>query len=214
MNQNKIQYLKNASTWCYFFVTLSYHSYAQQTDSIFKNYNKIELEKIDSVIKKYDEKDKLKYLSILPNLSYNLKQNVFNVGISLSNLSNYYQTKKRNEIEMEKLHFQLIENKNNSIDNFSIEYESITNTYEVLRLELDNRKISEELFNLKKSQYVNNKITLETWLMIQDNYQKSSILLVVKCKNLIAKMKQFELKIKNSCFEQEFKYLSINLPNQ
>jgi len=214
MNQNKIQYLKNASTWCYFFVTLSYHSYAQQTDSIFKNYNKIELAKIDSVIKKYDEKDKLKYLSILPNLSYNLNQNVFNVGISLSNLSNYYQTKKRNEIEMEKLHFQLIENKNNSIDKFSIEYESITNTYEVLRLELDNRKISEELFNLKKSQYVNNKITLETWLMIQDNYQKSSILLVVKCKNLIAKMKQFELKIKNSCFEQEFKYLSINLPNQ
>ena len=153
-------------------------------------------------------------MSILPNFSYNVKQNVFNVGLSLSNLSNYYQTKKRNEIEIEKLHFQLIENKNNSLDKFALEYESIINAYEILRLELDNRKLSQELFNLKKSQYENNKITLETWLSVQNDFQKANILLIAKCKNQIAKMKQFELKIKNSCFDQEFKYLSINIPNQ
>lgn len=199
---------------CNIFFIIFSHSYSQQNDSIYKNYNKIEIKKIDSVIKKYAEKDKLKYLSILPNLSYNLKQNVFNVGISLSNLSNYYQTKKRNEIEIEKLHFQLIENKNNSIEKITNEYEQIIDSYEILRLELDNKKLSEEIFNLKKSQYENNKITLETWLMIQDNYQKTNIVIIGKCRNIISKMKQFELKIKNSCFEQEFKYLSINVPNQ
>ncbi|CAA9203364.1 hypothetical protein FLACOL7796_04706 [Flavobacterium collinsii] len=199
---------------CNIFFIIFSHCYSQQTDSIYKNYNKIETKKIDSVIKKYAEKDKLKYLSILPNFSYNLRQNVFNVGISLSNLSTYYQTKKRNEIEIEKLHFQLIEKKNNSIEKFTNEYEQIIDSYEILRLELDNKKLSEEIFNLKKSQYENNKITLETWLTIQDNYQKTNIVIVGKYRNIISKMKQFELKIKNSCFDQEFKYLSINVPNQ
>lgn len=211
-------YNNNRLSFIYLFTviygSLNFQCYGQNLDTIFKNYIKIENIKIDSIVRFNSETDKLKYLSVLPNFSYNANQNKFGIGISLSNLSTYYQAKKRNQIELQKLYFQLNEIKNSSIEKFTKEYEQIIDAYEILRLELDNKKLSEEIFNLKKSQYENNKITLETWLMIQDNYQKTNIIIIGKCRNIISKMKQFELKIKNSCFDQEFKYLSINVPNQ
>ena len=144
---------------------------------------------------------------LLPNLSYNPIDNSFGLGINLSNFSNYFQTKKRNEIEAEKLKFQLLENQNKKLENLQIEFELIQNSFEILILEIKNTTITKEIYNLKKSQYENNKITLEMWLNVQNDYQKYNLLLFAKRKNLITKMKSFELKIKNSCFLQELNKL-------
>jgi hypothetical protein len=195
------------------FIILNYHSFAQKSDTIFKNYKKIESQKIDSIANFNKQKDNYKYLAILPSINYNVIDNSFGVGVNLSNFSNYYQTKKRNEIEAEKLKFQLLDAQNKALENLSNEYELILNTFEILRLELDNTTLAKEIFNLKKSQYENNKITLEMWLNVQNDFQKMNLLLFAKRKNLITKMKQFEVKIKSPCFRQELEYLSIKITN-
>ena len=171
------------------------------------NFNQTEVKKIDSIINFNQQKNSYKYLVLLPNLSYNPIDNSFGLGINLSNFSNYFQTKKRNEIESEKLKFQLLENQNKKIENLQNEFELIQNSFEILILEIQNTAITKEIFNLKKSQYENNKITLEMWLNVQNDYQKYNLLLFAKRKNLITKMKSFELKIKNSCFLQELNKL-------
>ena len=176
-------------------------------DLDLSNFNKAQVKKIDSIINFNKQKDSYKYLVLLPSLNYNPIDNSFGLGINLSNFSNYFQTKKRNEIESEKLKFQLLENQNKKIENLQNEFELIQNSFEILILEIQNTAITKEIFNLKKSQYENNKITLEMWLNVQNDYQKYNLLLFAKRKNLITKMKSFELKIKNSCFLQELNKL-------
>jgi predicted O-linked N-acetylglucosamine transferase (SPINDLY family) len=182
-----------------------------QNDSIFEKFTKIETQRIDSVVYRQTEKGNLKYLAALPNIGYNMETNSLNVGISFSNILGYYQTKKRNEIELEKLRFQLIDSQKNILDKLANEYEIITNTFEVLKVEFDNSKITDEIFNLKKKQYDNNKITLEMWLNVQNDHLKNKLQLFARNKNLITKIKYFQAKIKSSCLEKELEYLSKNL---
>jgi hypothetical protein len=133
------------------------------------------------------------------------------VGISFSNILGYYQTKKRNEIELEKLRFQLIDSQKNTLDNLANEYEIIINTFEILKIEYDNSKITNEIFSLKKKQYDNNKITLEEWLNVQNDHLKNKLQFFAKSKNLIAKIKYFQAKIKTTCLTKELDYLFANL---
>jgi hypothetical protein len=184
-----------------------------QNDSIFKDFTKIESQRIDSVVLRQTEKGHLKYLAALPNIGYNMETNSLNVGISFSNILGYYQTKKRNEIELEKLRFQLIDSQKNTLDKLANEYEIITNTFEILKVEFDNSKITDEIFNLKKKQYDNNKITLEDWLNVQNIYLKNKLQFFAKNKNLIAKIKYFQAKIKSPCLKKELEYLLANLSN-
>lgn len=188
--------------------------FGQNKNTFLSVIEKNQNQKIDSLINFNTDKDKLQYLALLPSINYNFLDNNFNVGISLSNLSNYYQNKQRNKIELEKLRFQLTEKKENDLFELEKEYELIQDTYEILKLELDNSSLTKEIFNLKKAQYENNKITLEDWLNVQKNNQDRNLVIFAKHKNLISKMKQFEVKIKNPCFKKELEYLSVNSTNQ
>lgn len=177
---------------------------------IEKNKN----QKIDSLIGFNTDKNKLEYLAVLPSINYNFLDNSFNVGVSISNLANFYQNKQRNKIELERLKFQLTEKKENELLGLEKEYELIIDTFEILKLEFDNTALTMEIFNLKKTQYENNKITLEDWLNVQKNNQDKNLIFFAKSKNLISKMKQFEVKIKSSCFKKEIDYLLLNTTNK
>lgn len=189
-------------------------AFGQNKNSVLSEIEKDKNKKIDSLIGFNTDKNKLEYLAVLPSINYNFLDNTFNVGVSLSNLANFYQNKQRNKIELERLKFQLTEKKENDLFELEKEYELILDTYEVLKLELDNTTLTKEIFNLKKAQYENNKITLEDWLNVQKNFQDRNLVLFAKRKNLISKMKQFEIKVKSSCFLQELQYLATNLTNQ
>ena len=179
-----------------------------QTDSIFANFKKHEIQKIDSVTSFNKEKYSLKYLSLLPSLNYDLRNNSVGVGISFSNISNFLQQSKRNQIETQKLHFQLVQRLDLKMEKLENDYNLLHNTFELIQLENENFILSKELFNLKKSQYENNKIPLETWLAVQESHKSKSASLLAKSKSLAAKMKAFELKIKSPCFRQELLKLS------
>jgi hypothetical protein len=187
--------------------------FGQNKNAVFSEVEKYKNQKIDSLIGFNTDKNKLEYLAVLPSINYNFLDNTFNVGVSLSNLANFYQNKQRNKIELERLKFQLTEKKENDLFELEKEYELIQDTYEVLKLELDNTTLTTEIFNLKKAQYENNKITLEDWLNVQKNFQDRNLVLFAKRKNLISKMKQFEIKVKSSCFLQELQCLAITPTN-
>ena len=171
-------------------------------------------QKIDSLINFNTDKKKLEYLSVLPSVNYDFLAHTFSVGISISNLSNFYQNKQRNRIELERLKFQLQEKKENDLLVLEKEYELIQDAFAVLKLELENTSLVKEIYNLKKSQYENNKITLEDWLNVQKNNQDRNLVIFSKRKSLISKMKHYQVKTKSACFQQEIDYLSINQTNQ
>jgi len=201
--------LKNI-IFCIILYQYSSYIYAQTKNPILYNFEKNHNQRIDSLIQFNSDKNKLEYLAVLPSVNYNFFEKTFNVGVSLSNLASFYQNKQRNKVELERLRFQLTEKKENDLFNLEKEYELIQDTYEILKLELDNTSLSMEIFNLKKAQYENNKITLEDWLNVQKNNQDRNLVIFAKRKNLISKMKQFEMKIKSNCFKKELEYLSIN----
>jgi len=184
--------------------------FAQNKNPLFATVEKIKSQKIDSLIRFNTDKNKLQYLALLPSLNYNFLESNFSVGVSISNLSNFYQNKQRNKVELERLKLQLTEKKENDLFKLETEYELILDTYEILKLELDNTTLTKEIFNLKKAQYENNKITLEEWLNVQKNFQDRNLVILAKRKNLTSKMKHFEVKIKSPCFKEQIEFLSIN----
>ncbi len=173
-------------------------------------YEEAQDQKIDSLIYFNTETNKFQYLALLPSINYNFLDKTFNVGISVSNLSSFYQNKQRNKIELEKLKFQLIEKKENDILALEREYELLIDSYDILKLELENSSLTNEIFLLKKAQYENNKINLEEWLNVQKIYQARKLTIIVKSKSLISKMKYFQTKIQNPCFANEINYLSTH----
>lgn len=187
---------------------------SQSSNPLFTKVEKIKSQKIDSLISFNSDKNKLQYLALLPSLNYNFLESNFSVGISISNLSNFYQNKQRNKIELERLKLQLNEKKDNDLFKLETEYELILDTYEILNLELENTTLTTEIFNLKKAQYENNKITLEDWLNVQKNLQDRNLVILAKRKNISSKMKRFEAKIKSPCFQKEIERLSITSTNQ
>jgi len=191
-----------------------YFAFGQNKNALFYEIEKSKSQKIDSLINFNTDKNKLQYLALLPSVNYNFLENNFNVGISISNLSNFYQNKQRNKVELERLKLQLTEKKENDIFKLETEYQLIQDTYEILSLELNNTTLTQEIFNLKKAQYENNKINLEEWLNVQQNFHDRNLLILAKRTNLISKMKQFEIKVKNSCFKKEIENLSINPNNK
>ena len=183
--------------------------FAQNKNLVLSDFEKSKNQKIDSLIRFNTDKNKLEYLAVLPSINYNFIENSFNVGVSLSNLANFYQNKQRNKIELERLKFQLDEKKEKDIAALEQEYELIKDTYDILILELNNTALAEEIFNLKKAQYDNNKITLEEWLNVQKSTQDRVLLLLTKVKKIALKMNEFQGKIKNECYKKELDYLAL-----
>lgn len=186
-------------------------SFAQNSNPVLAQIDRIKTNKIDSLVNFNADKNKLQFLALLPSINYNLADNSFNVGISVSNLGNYYQNKQRNKIELERLRFQLSEYKERSLLILDKEYELLLDTYDLIKMELDNAALTDDIYNLKKAQYDNNKINLEEWLNVQKNYQEKKTLLIYKRKNLMSKMEIFEKKIESNCFDNQIRFLKANL---
>ena len=195
--------------WTSFFL-VSNHVAGQNSKSFLNVIENHKKKEIDSLLHFSKDKNKLEYLAVLPSFNYNFFENSFNVGISLSNLANFYQTKQRNKIELERLKFQLNDKKEKDIAALDQEYALLKDMFDILKLELENTTLAIEIFNLKKAQYDNNKITLEEWLNVQKNNQDRNLLLFSKNKSLATKMRLFEEKIKNNCFLEELKYLATH----
>lgn len=188
------------------FLCLAVHSGSYSQELLFK---KTELKKIDSVLEIYKTKDKYKYLNLLPSVNYDLLNNSFNVGFSLNGLSNYYQNKRRNKIELKKLETTLKANLSEEIQRKKEKTEAFKIELEILKNEINLFKIDFDLFQISKGKYKANEITTEEFLKLKKAYFS-------KKNSLKTKYLRQKIKLQNILFEKEnltkdlnqiFKYL-------
>lgn len=148
-------------------------SYSQQ----ISDYSKTQSDKIDSIVNSYSQKDKFKVLNFLPNVSFDALNNSFNVGFSLNGISNYYQQKKRNKIELAKLEQSLKERLEKEIEQIEIEIQSFQISYSTLSSEIELFQMDFDLFQISKGKYENKEISIEDFLKLKKAfvYKKNSL---------------------------------------
>jgi hypothetical protein len=156
-----------------------------------------EQHKIDSTLLLYQQKDKYKFLNLLPSVNYDALNNSFNVGFSLTGLANYYQQKRRNQIELAKLENSLSERLENKIEKLDLEKAAIKAALNSLENEALVFEIDVQLYEISKGKYKNAEITTEDFLKLKKVYLTRKNSLKNKLSKLLLKAKKIELKSKN-----------------
>lgn len=176
---------------------ISTFSHAQ----ILEAYQESKSIEIDSLIGAYSQTDKLKYLSLLPSISYDALNNAFNVGFSLNNLSVYFQNKQRNKIELARLEQSLHEELANDLDNLSLEIETFETEKEILKSEIELFKYDFDLFEISRGKYQNNEISSEEFIKLKRDFlsKKNSLKTAV----LKLKLKEEKIFIKTKSADRE-----------
>lgn len=166
-----------------------------------EDFKKVELKKIDTLLSLHKDRKSLVWLNLIPNISYNyqpiLDRNFISASLNLSSLASYFQTKKRNQVEVSKLKLLLNEKLENNVNSLYKDLEEIQRDSILIALEEENFNLSKELFDLKKQQYERDKITLENWLQIQQNHQSKVINLKAKKETYNIKKSNLIRKLKN-----------------
>lgn len=169
-----------------------------------QTYHEKEQLKIDSIVKVYQQKDKLKYLNLLPNVSYDLLNNSVNVGFSFATFSNYLQQKRRNKIQVEQLKARLNNSLDSKIERLEIKKEVFNISLNEFKNKLDLFEINNDLYKIESGKYKNSEITTEVFLISKKNFLQS----LNNLKSSFYKLKlQF---IKIQLLEQDFES-SLNL---
>lgn len=150
---------------CLFFIIFANcNSHAQNLDSLLIDYQAKEILHIDSICNAQKLESKYKWLNLLPSASYNVSSNSFNVGINLNSFANYYQQKKRNKIEIQKLRSQLLQRLDNRLISLQTQITEYQNQVQTLEFEQQQFAIAEELHAINSKKYENNQITLVAFL--------------------------------------------------
>lgn len=126
--------------------------------------------KNDSIIETYDLKNKHKYLSLIPSVSYDALNNSVNVGLNLSNFSNYFQQRHRSKIEVARLKVQLEEKAQREVENLQNEIEDFRINFLILENKINLFSIDFDLFKIQKGKYENAEITIEDFLIKKKSF--------------------------------------------
>lgn len=119
-----------------------------------------------------EKNDWSKYLSLAPNLNYDAINKSISVGLNLSNYSRFLIQEKRNKIEIEKLKLEFKNNLDQEINSLELNYFKIQSNIEIIKQELKNLVLMNELFQIKKKKFENNQINLESWISVKQNFLK------------------------------------------
>ena len=170
--------------------------WAQSFDSISQYYKQQQQKRIDTLISFSKTKNSNAWLNLLPSVNYGVDRSSLNIGISLSNFSNYYQQKQRNKIELAKLH-----------ENLEVRFQDklvkLENDYLKLQLEVklkeaDYKILANELeyVLLKKEQFKHHKLILENWLKIKQAFLQKLNRNTAAIENLLLQINRFKNKLK------------------
>ena len=169
--------------------------------------------KNDNVIKKFEQKNNLKWLSILPSFNYDIDNQSFNVGISFSNFSRYYQQKSRNKIQLAQLETRLEEKLSNDLEKLELKIESFKIDYDILKNKIDLFKFEFDLFQISKGKYANNEITSEEFLSLKITYLTKKNNLKNSLLKLQLKAKAIQQKTKSDTLLVSLNILSNSINN-
>ncbi|MBJ2173635.1 hypothetical protein JBL43_05260 [Aureibaculum sp. A20] len=189
----------------------SWTSTAQiEFDSIIQDYKNHQLQRMDTLTKLTKSKTGTAWLSLLPSVNYDIDNSSVNIGISLSNFSNYHQQKQRNLIEIQKLKESMKNQMDNELVRLENDYLKLIFEMQNLETEVNSLKLKTELFELKKSQFEHTKINLESYLKIKQTYHNALLNIDGSLDGLIIKIKNFQNRIKSqSKLSQEFQVMTL-----
>lgn len=159
-----------------FLYFLSNNLHAQNFQELLSDYHQIQLQKIDSILHRHKQKHSKKWLNLLPNIGYNAQnfnqKGSISIGVNLVSFSNYYLSRHRNRIEIEKLKVQLLDVLDRRIDVIKLRIDNYKKDEVVIHLEEKNLLLYQELYLIKQSQYEKNKINLEDWINFKISLSK------------------------------------------
>ena len=141
--------------------------FAKQKDSLF--------------LHNYEQKKA--WTALLPSISYSQNSGI-NVGFSLSNISNFAQSKRRNEIELQRYQLQLLEASKNDSIRTADAHSKIDNDLDLILADIDVLKIYEQLQEIYHGQYSANEISTEVYLQKQISIQRARSSVLRKLKRL------------------------------
>lgn len=145
------------SVFCLIFYNYIFH--AQNLDSLLIDYQLKEISQINEICDSQKLNEKSKWLNLLPSVSYSATGNTFSVGINLNSFSNYFQQKKRNKIEIEKLRTQLLQRLDAQILQLNQKINDYFTQSALLQIENEKLRIAKELHQINRKKYENNQIT-------------------------------------------------------
>lgn len=118
----------------------------------------------DSILAQFDQNDNLKYLSLMPSVSYDALNSSINIGFNISQFSTYIQTKRRNRIELAKLSAQLKEKSETKIENTYIRLENYLTDFQDYNTRISSLQFYNQLFEIAQGKHNNGEITTEQFL--------------------------------------------------
>ncbi len=154
---------------------------------------------IESILAQFDEDRKLQYLALAPNINYDALNNSFNIGISVSNLTNYFQTRHRNRIEKARLKVQLeekafreeiqaaadLEKANINI----LEFQAAFQEYIIQALNFD---IYTQLYQIQQGKHQAGDITTEDFLRQKLSFTNQFQNLLMQAERLLIKTRSLQ----------------------
>lgn len=182
------------------------HSQILDYKTSLKNIN-------DKILSNYSDKNSKKWLSILPSINYDIDSQTFNVGISFSNFSRYFQQKQRNKIQLAQLEARLEEKMSNDLEKLELKIEAFKIDYDILKNKIDLFKFQFDLFQISKGKYANNEITSEEFLTLKIDYLTKKNSLKTSLLKLQLKATAIQLKTKSDTLTVSLNILSNSINN-
>ena len=123
------------------------------------------------------------WTALLPSVSYS-QNSGFNIGFSLSNISNFAQQKRRNEIELHRYNLQLEQARTSDSLRTADAHAKIDADLDLLLADIDVLDIYEKLALIYSGQYDNAEISTEEYLKKQISIQRARSSVLRKLKRL------------------------------
>ena len=120
---------------------------------------------------------------MLPSVSYSQNSGL-NIGFSLSNISNFAQQKRRNEIELQRYQLQLVQARLADSVRTADAHAKIDADLDLLLADIDVLEIYEQLQIIYEGQYSANEISTEEYLEKQISIQRARSSVLRKLKRL------------------------------
>jgi hypothetical protein len=172
-------------------------SFAQSpADTILTRYRNSKQAQIDSVVNSYSKAKKQTWLNFLPAPTWSVRTG-FGISVNTSSLSNYYQLKKANQIELERLKVEMYANLETLIQGLESKLDVIYSDIELYKIEAENFKNEQSIYKIEFGKYNNNQATLKDWLTYKNGYLSKQLQLSAKKANLKNRINSISKQIKN-----------------
>ncbi|WP_157278769.1 hypothetical protein [Olivibacter sitiensis] len=137
------------------------------------------------------------WLAKIPSPTYSTRTG-FGLSFSLQSIASYRQTKQRNQIELERLKFQMQSELDKEIQQLEIQIDQLFADADKLKIAIKNFETYEnQIHDIEQGKYQNNQSTLKEWLTYKKSYEERKNNLQAERTAIINKLSAMATKTKS-----------------